>query len=177
MLVCIAGQLSSRFVAKIANRLDEFKSEYEVHVLFCCDGGELDAGLSLYHCFSKFSGNMTLYVASAKSAGAIAMLGAPKKKMLPYGAVMFHAAVSQIPGFATINDLRAAVERATNDDGQLKVIINKHAPNITALEWDKYSSGCFAPDFERLVELGLFVAKDRCDFPAGGCITIAPDAW
>ena len=176
VLISIAGELSAEFAAKIALNLAHYES-YDIHALFCCTGGELDAGLHLYHTFAKHPANLTLYVASAKSAGAIAMLGARKKKILPHGSVMFHAALTQISGMATINDLRASIEKATSDDCQLRTLIGQHCPNITAAEWEQYSAGCFAPRFQRLTELKLFTEADKVPFPEGGCQHITPDSW
>lgn len=178
VLICISGQLTARFYAKIAQRIGELgeADSLALQVLFCCDGGELDGGVSLYHFFSKFRGDLTLYIASAKSAGAIAILGVTKKKMLPYGSVMFHAAVAKLGPLSNVQDLRAAIESTTSDDNQLRAIIRKHLPKITEVEWMKYGDGCFAPDKGRLIELGLFKPEDSCcDFPEGGCVMITPD--
>jgi len=173
-LLSINGQLSARFVDKICERLIGNRDQGPLHVLLCSDGGESGAGVRLYEFFSHFSGDLTVYASVAQSAAAIAFLGAPKKKVLPYGTVMFHAVMTQMGGLANIENLRAAIEVASGQDRTLRAIVGKHLPNITKAEWKSYDDGHFYVSFDRLVALGLLGASDQCDFPAGRAAHIVP---
>jgi ATP-dependent Clp protease, protease subunit len=132
-----------------------------VHLLFQSAGGYVGDGVFLYNLFRAVPIELTLYNGGqVSSAGAIAYLGAKRRKTTANASFMLHRSTNS-PQFATATKLNHVAKSLVLDDQRTETIARKHInfpPELwIALEHhDVYVSGEEAVKFGIAHEIGEF---------------------
>jgi len=154
--VSYAGQIDqavvSRFVQAIATATNQ--SVTHIHLLLQTLGGVVGDGICLYNMFRGLPFDLTIYNAgSVQSIGAIAYLGAKKRKTSAYATFMVHRCISAAQA-ATALRLKASANSLSIEDEATEAILRKYL-TLTQEQWERFEHHGLFLSANEAVDVGL----------------------
>lgn len=158
------GEIDSRRAQWVIDRLNDLStSPVHVHILWACPGGETGAAITLHDYFAQYPHPLTLHATDARSAGAIAFLGAKLRSCSPYAVFMLHGVVCKMDGVQSIDQLSRSLSLARFDEKRVSALLKKDLPQLSSAQHSNRRRRELWFDATQAETIGL-LSKPKPDF-------------